>query len=75
MNALRPHLVENGGVVRAEHISFVEGRGNLMLEYCPDGASGMSAKYSLLCVALKEHKQRILGAVQYHKQIISYMKT
>ena len=38
--ALQPYLVENGGVIKAEHITFVEGRGNLMLEYSPQGASG-----------------------------------
>ena len=37
--ALDPYLLENGGVIRAEHITFVEGRGNLILEYCPQGAS------------------------------------
>jgi acetylornithine deacetylase len=38
--ALQPYLVENGGVLKSEHVTFVEGRGNLMLEYCPQGASG-----------------------------------
>ena len=38
--ALQPYLVENGGVIKAEHVTFVEGRGNLMLEYSPQGASG-----------------------------------
>ena len=37
--ALEPYLVENGGVIRAENVAFVEGRGNLILEYCPEGAS------------------------------------
>ena len=27
-------------MIKAEHIVFVEGRGNLMLEYCPQGANG-----------------------------------
>ena len=40
LDALKPYLVENGGVIKAEHIVFVEGRGNLMLEYCPQGANG-----------------------------------
>ena len=40
LEALKPYLVENGGVIKADHVTFVEGRGNLMLEYCPEGASG-----------------------------------
>ena len=40
LDALKPYLVENGGVIKAEHIAFVEGRGNLILDYCPKGATG-----------------------------------
>ena len=39
LDALNPYLIENDGVIKAEHITFVEGRGNLMLEYCPEGAT------------------------------------
>ena len=40
LDALKPYLVENGGVIKAEHVTFVEGRGNVILEYCPEGATG-----------------------------------
>jgi acetylornithine deacetylase len=40
LEALKPYLLENGGVIKAEHVTFVEGRGNLLLEYCPEGAAG-----------------------------------
>ena len=40
LEALKPYLVENGGVIKAEHVTYVEGRGNLLLEYSPEGATG-----------------------------------
>ena len=40
LEVLNPHSKENGGPLKVEHVTFVEGRGNLMLEYCPDGAEG-----------------------------------
>ena len=40
---LKPYQKENGGVLNVEHVTFVEGRGNLILEYSPDGAEGTVA--------------------------------
>ena len=34
---LKPHSIENGGPLKVEHVSFVEGRGNLMITYTPEG--------------------------------------
>ena len=53
LDALKPYLIENGGVIKAEHITFVEGRGNLLLEYCPEGAtSECSLHMSIECVCV-----------------------
>ena len=40
LDALRPYTVENGGPLKVEHVWYVEGRGNLMIEYTPEGAKG-----------------------------------
>ena len=32
-----------------EHVSFVEGRGNLMITYTPEGASGEYTSNTLKC--------------------------
>ena len=40
LDVLKPHSTENGGPLKIEHVVFVEGRGNLMIEYTPEGASG-----------------------------------
>ena len=40
LEVLKPHSTENGGPLKVEHVSFVEGRGNLMITYTPEGASG-----------------------------------
>ena len=40
LEVLRPHSQECSGPLRVEHISYVEQRGNLMVEYSPDGAKG-----------------------------------
>ena len=40
LDILKPYTQDNGGPIKVEHITFVEGRGNLILEYCPEGASG-----------------------------------
>lgn len=37
---LKPYNKENGGVLKVEHVTFVEGRGNLILQYSPEGAEG-----------------------------------
>lgn len=38
MEALKPYLIENGGVIRAQHLHFTDKRGNLILEYKPESA-------------------------------------
>lgn len=43
LEILKPYNQENGGVLKVEHVTFVEGRGNLILEYCPEGAVGTVA--------------------------------
>ena len=43
LDVLKPHSIENGGALKVEHVSYVEGRGNLMVTYTSEGASG---KYS-----------------------------
>ena len=40
LDVLKPHSTENGGPLKIDHVVFVEGRGNLMIEYAPEGASG-----------------------------------
>ena len=40
LDALRPYSVENGGPLKVEHVWYVEGRGNLIIEYTPEGANG-----------------------------------
>ena len=37
VDVLKPHSDENGGPLKVEHVSFVEGRGNLIIRYTPDG--------------------------------------
>ena len=34
------HSVENGGPLKVEHVWYVEGQGNLIIEYTPEGAKG-----------------------------------
>ena len=43
LDVLKPHSTENGGPLKIEHVVFVEGRGNLIIEYTPEGASGKLA--------------------------------
>lgn len=43
LEILKPYNQENGGVLKVEHVTFVEGRGNLILEYSPEGAVGTVA--------------------------------
>ena len=38
LEVLRPHSQECSGPLRVEHISYVEGRGNLLVSYDPKGA-------------------------------------
>ena len=45
---LSPHSTENGGPLKVEHVAFVEGRGNLIIEYTSEGASGKQP--DLLCI-------------------------
>ena len=40
LEALKPYTIENGGVLKVEHVWYVEGRGNLTIEYTPEGATG-----------------------------------
>ena len=40
LDVLKPYSTENGGPLKVEHVVFVEGRGNLMIEYTSEGASG-----------------------------------
>ena len=40
LEALKPYTIENGGVLKVEHVWYVEGRGNLTIEYTPEGAKG-----------------------------------
>jgi len=35
---LEPHKIENGGVLKVHHVAFKPGRGNLVVEYKPEGA-------------------------------------
>ena len=48
LDVLKPHSIENGGPLKVEHVSFVEGRGNLMITYTPEGASGKQGTYDRL---------------------------
>ena len=43
LDLLKPHSIENGGPLKVEHVTYVEGRGNLMLEYACEGAKGTVA--------------------------------
>ena len=40
LDVLTPHSTENGGPLKVDHVVFVEGRGNLIIEYTPEGATG-----------------------------------
>ena len=40
LEVLEPHSTEKGGPLKLEHVTYVEGRGNLIIEYSPDGATG-----------------------------------
>ena len=33
MDALQPYTKQNGGLLTVEHVTYVEGRGNLIIEY------------------------------------------
>ncbi len=43
LELLTPHSIEKGGVLKVEHVTYVEGRGNLLLEYASEGAEGTVA--------------------------------
>ena len=43
LELLSPHSQANGGPLKVDHVTFVEGRGNLMIEYHPEGATGTVA--------------------------------
>ena len=36
---LKPYSTKNGGSLKVEHVAFVEGRGNLIIQYSTDKAS------------------------------------
>ncbi|XP_019863918.1 PREDICTED: acetylornithine deacetylase-like [Amphimedon queenslandica] len=38
LEVLKPHSTENGGPLTIEHVTYVEGRGNLVIGYTPTGA-------------------------------------
>ena len=40
LDVLTPHSTVNGGPLKLDHVVFIEGRGNLIIEYTPDGATG-----------------------------------
>ena len=33
LDALQPYTKENGGLLKVEHVTYVEGRGNVIIEY------------------------------------------
>ena len=39
LEALKPYTIENGGPLKVEHASYVEGRGNLIIGYSPPSAT------------------------------------
>lgn len=43
LEVLKPYGQENGGPLKIDHVTFVEGRGNLILEYSSPGAEGTVA--------------------------------
>jgi acetylornithine deacetylase len=43
LDVLNPHSTANGGPLTIEHPTYVEGRGNLIIGYTPDGAEGTIA--------------------------------
>ena len=43
LDLLTPHSQDSGGPLKVEHVTFVKGRGNLMIEYSPTGAKGTVA--------------------------------
>ena len=40
LDVLTPHSIESGGLLKLDHVVFIEGRGNLIIEYTPEGANG-----------------------------------
>ena len=40
LDVLKPYMIENGGPLKVEHVEYVENRGNLIIEYTPEGAKG-----------------------------------
>lgn len=45
MELLEPHKIENGGVLKIQHVHFKEKRGNLLIEYKPEGATGTGVAF------------------------------
>ncbi|XP_065175134.1 uncharacterized protein LOC135805072 [Sycon ciliatum] len=41
LEALRPYSTENGGPLQVEHVTYVPGRGNLIIKYMSEGAKGI----------------------------------
>ena len=52
LDVLTPHSVENGGPLKLDHAVFVEGRGNLIIEYSPEGATGTLLKDSTVSIVM-----------------------
>lgn len=74
LDALKPYLVENGGVIKADHVTFVEGRGNLMLEYCPEGASGVCGLHVTMTsyVPTQPHMYILLILLYTQKAVLAH---
>ena len=45
LNVLQPYTKENGGLLKVDHVTYVEGRGNLIIEY--DNVSVLAILYML----------------------------
>ena len=57
LDALRPHSVEQGGPLVVRHVSYVEGRGNILVEY--PGTDADAGVTSLVGMARARHGVRI----------------
>ena len=70
LDVLKPHSIENGGPLKVEHVHckhvsfvmFVEGRGNLMITYTPEGASTVVSKVLTIGSYIKLRILAQLGA-------------
>ena len=58
--ALKPYTKENGGPLKVEHVVYVEGRGNLIIEYTSEGAQGRRLLSRLYCLSVSHAQQDFL---------------